>query len=75
MTNEQEQIAITKYDLYYESRMTRMETIAEELKQSVKEIREDVREIRTDLKWFFGIVLGLTCIIFGIMARGFHWFS
>jgi hypothetical protein len=50
-----------------------MKTITEELKQSVKDIREDVREIRTDLKWFFGIVLGLTCIIFGLMARGFHW--
>jgi hypothetical protein len=68
MTTEQEQIAITKYDLYYESRMTRMETISEELKQTTK-------ELKSDLRWMFGITLGFYGITLMIIARGFHWIS
>jgi hypothetical protein len=66
MVNEQEQTVITKYDLYYESRMTRMETVSEELKQNVK-------EIKADLRWIFGISMGFYGITLMIIARGFHW--
>lgn len=66
MTNDQEKIAITKYDLYYESRMTKMETIAEDLKENVK-------EIKNDLRWMLGIMLGFSGIMLGLMAKGFHW--
>lgn len=75
MTTEQEQIAITKYDLYYESRMTKMETLSESLIKSVSEIREDVREMRNDIRWVFGIMIGFAAIILGIMAKGFHWMT
>jgi hypothetical protein len=67
MTNEQEQAAITKYDLYYESRMTRMETIAEQLVETTK-------EIKSDLRWMFGIMIGFSGILLGLMANGFKWF-
>lgn len=64
---EQEKIAITKYDLYYESRMTKMETIAEELK-------DDVKEIKSDMRWMLGIWISINIIMMGLMAKGFHWF-
>ncbi len=67
MTTEQEQIAITKYDLYYESRMTKMETIAEQLIETTK-------EIKNDLRWMFGIMIGFSGILLGLMAHGFKWF-
>ena len=67
MTTEQEQAAITKYDLYYESRMTKMETIAEQLIETTK-------EIKNDLRWMFGIMIGFSGILLGLMAHGFHWF-
>jgi hypothetical protein len=67
MTTEQEQIVITKYDLYYESRLTRMETIAEQLVETTK-------EIKSDLRWMFGIMIGFSGILLGLMAKGFHWF-
>jgi hypothetical protein len=68
MTNEQEQLAITKYDLFYEARMTKIETISEELKQNVK-------ELKSDLRWIFGITLGFYAITFSVIAKGFHWIS
>ena len=70
---DNEQLTITKYDLYYESRMTKMETIAESLKNSMEEIRGDMREIRSDIRWMLGIMLGFAGIMLSLMAKGFHW--
>lgn len=67
MTTKEEQIVITKYDLYYESRMTKVETAIEHLSQ-------DVSEIKKDLRWLLGIVGTIGLIIIGIMAHGFKWF-
>ena len=62
-----EKLAITKYDLYYESRMTKMETIASELKESIK-------EIKWDLRWMLGVIGATGLILIGVMAKGFHWY-
>lgn len=64
---EQEKIAITKYDLYYESRMTKMETITEELKTAVKEIKSDLRGL-------FYLMLVFSGVMLSVMAKGFKWF-
>ena len=64
---EAEKMAITKYDLYYEARMTKMETISEEMKEDIKQIKGDMR---SDFRWLFGLQI-LVC---GIMAHGFKWF-
>ncbi len=64
---EAEKVVITKYDLYYESRMTKMETIAEELKN-------DIKEIKFDLRWMLGIMGSTTVILVGLMIHGFKWF-
>ncbi len=69
-----EQLAITKYDLLYEQRMTRVETTIENLTQTMKEIRQDMREIRIDYRWILGIMLTGFTGLFGLMAHGFHWF-
>jgi hypothetical protein len=67
MTTKQEEIAITKYDLYYESRMTKLETISEQL-------ASDIKEIKNDLRWVLGLIIGFAGIFLGLMAKGFHWF-
>lgn len=68
MTTEQEQLALTKYDLYYESRLTKLETISEQLTDNVKEIKQDLR-------WVFGITLGFYAITLSLVAKCFHLFG
>ena len=66
--NEKEiQDRITKYDLMFESRLTRTETTSEHL-------LEVCRDIKTDMKWGFMIIIGLFGVVFGLMAKGFHWY-
>lgn len=64
---EQEQMIITKYDLLFESRLTRVETTMDNIDQHIK-------EVKSDLRWMFGIMLGFSGILLGLMAKGFHWF-
>ncbi len=89
MTTKEEQATITKYDLLYEQRMTRVETILENMdkfvREGFKEIKSELKEIRQDMKsdyrWLFGIMLvgflallGGMGTLFGLMAHGFKWF-
>ncbi len=64
---EAEKMAITKYDLYYESRMTKVEAIVESL-------AGDMKEIKADLRWLLGVIGAVGLIIVGVMAHGFKWF-
>jgi len=63
MISKSDQITITKYDLMYEQRMTRVESTLEHL-------AKDAKEIKSDLRW----ILGLMIALLGVMAKGFHWF-
>lgn len=67
MTTQELQDRITKYDLMFESRLTRTETTCEHLITSVN-------DLRTDMKWGFAMILGLFGMVFGLMAKGFHWY-
>ena len=80
-----EQIAITKYDLLYEQRMTRVETTLTNMDETLKDVKTEMRamrsEFKTDFRWLAGIMLagfGLTLggfgALFGLMAHGFKWF-
>ena len=73
-----EKISITKYDLYYESRMTKVESALESVKIDVKEIKTDLRglrkEFKDDFKWLFIFMVGGFGGLFGLMAHGFKWF-
>jgi hypothetical protein len=63
---KEEQIAITKYDLLYEQRMTRVE-------EAVDHLEQDMKEIKIDLRWIMGLMIAFSSIILGVMAKGFHW--
>lgn len=75
--NDAEKIAITKYDLFYESRMTRVESAVENLSIDVTEIKTDItaikREMKTDFRWTLGIILGSNASLFALMSHGFKW--
>jgi hypothetical protein len=68
---DSEKISITKYDLLYEQRMTRVETTLENMD---KYIREVSKEMKTDFRWIVGIMIGGFGTLFFLMAHGFKWF-
>jgi len=72
------QMLITKYDLLYEQRMTRVETaienIAKNLEGSNKRTEETLKELKTDFRWLALIMVGGFGSLFGLMAHGFKWF-
>ncbi len=75
---ELDRIVITKYDLLYEQRMTRVETTLEGMD---KRITEGFKEMKTDFRWLvlimlsgFGLTWGMIAGLFGLMAHGFKWF-
>ncbi len=66
-------LIITKYDLLFEQRLTRTETICEKIENDLYNIRSDIRDIRIDFRWLVGIMLTGFAGLFGMMAHGFHW--
>jgi len=64
--NEHEKIVITKYDLLYEQRMSRVETTLEHFNAVMVEVKHDIR-------WMLGLMITFSAIILGLMAKGFHW--
>lgn len=67
---EKERLIITKYDLLYEQRMTKVETTLEHLDKSMN---ENFREIKTDLRWMLALMITFGGVILSLMAKGFHW--
>ncbi len=76
--NEQEKMIITKYDLLYEQRMTRVETLMENVVTVMTNLSLEVKELRKDMKsdfrWLLGIIIGSNAGLFALMAHGFKWF-
>lgn len=64
--NLQEKISLTKYDLLFESRLTKVETV-------ISNLEKDVKEIKIDIRWILGLMISFSTIMIGIMAKGFHW--
>lgn len=71
---ESEKLVITKYDLYFEQRLTRVETTCENLKKDVAEIKIELKNIHADLRWMLGIMGTMTVILVSLMGHGFKWF-
>lgn len=66
-----EKIIITKYDLLYEQRMTRVETTLEGME---KRMDAAFKEVKEDFRWLVLIMLSGFGTLFGLMAHGFKWF-
>lgn len=71
---EAEKIAITKYDLYYESRMTKVESAILNIDKEFQRVNSDIKEIKFDLRWMLGIWITINGVMFAMMAHGFHWY-
>jgi len=75
---EHEKMIITKYDLMYEQRMTRVETSLESLDKRMESIErrmiDGFKEMKTDFRWLVLIMLGGFGTLFGFVAHGFKWF-
>lgn len=63
---EYEKMIITKYDLMYEQRMTKVEC-------NIDGLGKDIKEIKTDLRWLLGLMISFSTVIIGIIAKGFNW--
>jgi hypothetical protein len=76
---EQESMLLTKYDLLFESRLTKVETTLNEISKNLdyrtENLMDLIKEVKADIRWMFGIMLGFSGIMLGLMAKGFHWFS
>jgi hypothetical protein len=71
-TKEQQiELLITKYDLLYESRLSKTEATLDFL---CKSIDTTVKELKADVRWMLGMMFGFGSILLGLMAKGFHWF-
>lgn len=68
---EQEKLSITKYDLLYEQRMTRVETTLEGME---KRMTDGFREMKVDFRWLVLIMLAGFGSLFGLMVHGFKWY-
>lgn len=68
--SELEKITITKYDLLYEQRMSKVETTLECMD---KNFRDAIKEMRADFRWLVLIMIGGFGGLFGLMVHGFKW--
>ena len=71
------ELLITKYDLLFESRLTRVESISEKLAETIKENKADsnelLKEMKSDFKWIMGIVILVQGATLGALVKGFEW--
>lgn len=77
MTTKDEYATITKYDLLYEQRMTKVETSLENLEKNIRdnfaELKNENREIRKQMSSDFRWLILLMIALLGVMAKGFEW--
>lgn len=71
MSTEYEQMLLTKYDLMFESRLSKVET---GLENAEKNLGEAIKSLNFDIRWMFGIFMAFDTAILALMAKGFHWF-
>ena len=67
MTDKEIQDRIIKYDLLFESRLSKVEKTCEHLDKTCD-------ELKTDMRWLMTIFGGGFLALAGIMAHGFKWF-
>lgn len=74
----QEHLLITKYDLLFESRLSKVEATMDSINSTLIELKADSKalrsEFKTDFRWLFSFMIGGFAGLFAIMAHGFHWY-
>lgn len=58
-----EELIITKYDLLFESRLSKTEA-------SLDHLDKNVTELKSQFRWLFGLII----LLGGMMAKGFGWY-
>ncbi len=75
---DHEKMLLTKYDLMFESRLSKVETGLENAERNLanaeRNLMDAIKSINWDLRWMFGIFMGVDIAILGLMAKGFKWF-
>lgn len=76
-TTDKEKLLLTKYDLMFESRLSKTEESLKHLDKTLisleKTVHDGFRELRGDMKWLLRLMLTMTGATLLIMAHGFHW--
>lgn len=76
MTTKEDQLIISKYDLLFESRLTRVETTLDNVNRSIvnldNKLDKGLSEMRTDFKWMFGLWVSFILVMLGLMFKMFH---
>ena len=78
---KQEIEKLNKYDLLFESRLTKTETAltlsTDNLSAAIINLNNDIKEIKkemkSDFKWTLITFGGAIIALVGLMAKGFHW--
>ena len=82
-----ESASITKYDLLFESRITRLESAIinidknfseikdsmKDIKADIKDVRSEIRDVRKDVRNDFIWTVTAIAGVLGLMAHGFQW--
>lgn len=71
---EGEKAIVTKYDLYFEGRLSKAEATLESFDKRMNGMSNDIKDIKTDIRWLIGIMLCSYGSLFALMAHGFKWF-
>lgn len=77
---------ITKYDLLFESRLSKVESICDHINETLirferrfdkidNELNSIRKENKSDFFWLLCIIGGSFVSLLGIMSKGFHWIS
>lgn len=76
--SHQEQLSINKYDLLFESRLSKVEATMDNLDKNINRIdihmREGFKDVKSEIRWMFGLMITSLTGIFAFMAHGFHWY-
>jgi hypothetical protein len=63
-----EEVLLTKYDLMYESRLSKTE-------EAMTHVIDTCKDVKYDLRWMFGILIGFNLGLLMVMAKGFKWLT
>lgn len=74
---EIEHAIITKYDLLFEYRLTKVETsllnMDDNIKRLERAMNDNFKELKSDFRWLFGLIILFGGGLLTVMAKGLDW--